>query len=455
MAKIDFSKLDQCINKKFYPLLWDEHRYLVLYGGAGSGKSVAAAQKLVYRTIADFSEHKQKHKWLCLRKVASTIRESQFAMLRSVIEQWNMGQMFSIPKGTGDMTITHVPSGSQFIFAGLDDVEKLKSIVDISGVWIEEPSEITEEDFTQIDLRLRGGTATYKQIILTFNPIVAGHWLDKYFFQNPKEDALCVHSTYKDNAFIDSNYHKVIEKLKETNPAWYKVYGLGEWGTFEGQFFSMWDASKHVVKPFKIPKEWKRYRALDWGSYRPYACLWFAIDYDGKAWLYREMYGYGGKANIGTKETAQQVAIRIKEIEKAAGEVDVFGVADPACWIKTGSSGPSIVEDFFREGVRFYKANNDRLQGWEQVKARLIGVDDVPWLKVFDTCKHLIRTMPMMEHDKTRPEDMNSDLEDHLIDALRYFCTSRPWKPERKVAENKKRDRWADEESGKSGWMGL
>jgi phage terminase large subunit len=451
---IDMSKLDECINQKFYRLLWDDHRYLVLYGGAGSGKSVFAGQKLVARTMLDWGSHKQKHKWLCVRKVASTIRESQFAMLRSVIEQWGMTSLFSIPKGTGDMTITHITSGTQFIFAGLDDVEKLKSITDISGIWVEEPSEISEEDFTQLDLRLRGGTATYKQIILTFNPIIAGHWLDKYFFHSPKELALCVHSTYKDNEFIDKEYKNVIEGLKTTNPAWYKVYGLGEWGTFEGQFFSMWDAGKHVCKPFKVPKEWKRYRSLDWGSYRPYAVGWYAIDYDGVAWKYRELYGYGGKANQGTKETAQQVAVRIKKIEEQAEETDVMGVADPACWIKTGSSGPSIIEDFFAEGVRFYKAPNDRIQGWEQYKSRLIGQDDKPWLKVFDTCVHTIRTIPMMAHDKTRPEDMDSDLEDHICDCDRYFCMARPWKPEMPQAQAKKRDRWADAEKGEGGWMG-
>lgn len=435
------------INRVYKPLLFNEDRYLILYGGAGSGKSVFAAQKNIYRMLAESG-----HRILVVRKVASTLRESVFALVKNTIETWGLSKVFTVPKGSGDMTIT-CANGSQMIFTGLDDQEKLKSIAGITSEWLEEPSELEQTDFEQLDMRLRGQSPYYKQIMLSYNPISSMNWLKGFFHDRDVESRTICHTTYKDNAWIDADYAKVLEGMKVTNQQGYRVYCLGEWGVYEGQFFSMWDREKHVCKPFDIPKGWTRVRAMDWGSYRPYAVTWYAIDYDGRAWLYREMYGFGGKANLGTKETAQQVARKIKDIEKAAGETTVYGIADPACWIKTGSSGPSIAEDFALEGVVFAKADNDRLQGWEQVKIRLVGVDDKPWLTVFDTCQHTLRTLPIMMHDKTKPEDMDSDLEDHIADSIRYFCTSRPWKPVQAEAAKKPRDYFKEVKSEVVSWL--
>ena len=431
-VNIDFSRLNEAINACFYAYLWCHKRYLILWGGAGSGKSVFAAQKLIYRIVTE-----PGHRFLCVRKVAATIRESQFALIKSVIRQWGLDKLFSIPKGSGDMTITYLPNGSQILFTGLDDAEKLKSITDITGIWIEEPSEISQEEFQQLDMRLRGITPNYKQIILTFNPIIAGHWLQQYWFEMQQPKALTIKTTYRDNQFIDPEYRDIIEAMKKTNPNWYKVYGLGEWGVYEGQFFNTWDSSIHTCRPFAIPKEWPRYRAMDWGSAKPYCVGWYAIDYDGRAYKYRELYGFGGKANVGTKETAKTVAQRIKKLEE--GEEILSAAADPAIWIKGGSSGPSIAEDFENEGIYWSPANNDRLNGWSQVRNRLEGLEvngeQRPWLVVFDTCVHTARTFPIQVHSKNKPEDMDSDGEDHAPDETRYFCMMRPWTPEKKEPE--------------------
>lgn len=436
-------------NPVYMPILDNKSRYLLLYGGAGSGKSVVIAQKIILRMLTE-----KNHRILVVRKVATTLRESVFALIKSTITKWKVSSLFNVPKGTGDMTIT-CTNGNQIIFTGLDDVEKLKSIADISSIWIEEASEVDQADFEQLNLRLRGHTDSYKQIMISFNPISAMHWLKGWFFDREVPDTTIMRTTYLDNKFIDDDYKNVLLAMKDTNPNGYKVYCLGEWGVYEGQFFNMWDTDKHVCKPFAIPKEWPRIRAMDWGSYRPYAVGWYAIDYDGRAYKYRELYGYGGKANLGTKETAQQVAKKIRDIERKAGEDNVYGVADPACWIKTGSSGPSIAEDFAIEGVGFAKAVNDRLQGWEQMKTRLIGIDNKPWLVVFDTCIHTIRTLPILTHDEHRVEDLNSELEDHPADETRYFCMSRPWKPVHKNPDKPKDydkyDRQYEEDGGS--WM--
>lgn len=219
---VDLTALPQLTNPAFYPLYADRQRYLVLYGGAGSGKSVFAAQKLIVRTLAE-----PGHKFLIVRKVAKTLRHSTFALLRETIGSWGLGQLFRANKT--DMELA-CPNGSAIIHAGLDDVEKLKSIHGVTGIWIEEASEITPEDFRQLDIRLRGRTKHYKQIILSFNPVSITHWLKEEFFDNPKPNATVLHTTYKDNRFLDEDSKQVLEAFRDTDEYYYTVYCLGQWG---------------------------------------------------------------------------------------------------------------------------------------------------------------------------------------------------------------------------------
>jgi len=199
--------LGEKLNKAFVPLWKDKSRYLVLWGGAGSGKSVFAAQKLVYRAVTE-----PGHKFLVVRKVAKTIRQSAFAEVRNVIGSWDLGHLFVANKT--DMEISCI-NGSRFIFAGLDDVEKLKSIMGITSTWVEEASELEMSDFQQIDLRLRGSTNNYKQHVVSFNPVFVTHWLKGYFFDSSKESVRTHHSTYLDNEFIDDEYIGVLVRLRK------------------------------------------------------------------------------------------------------------------------------------------------------------------------------------------------------------------------------------------------
>jgi len=128
-----------------------------------------------------------------------------------------------------DKTITYKKNGSQIMFSGLDDVEKLKSIEGVTGIWCEEATELTQEDFEQLDLRLRGKTKYIKQIILTFNPISEQHWIKRVFFDDPIDGVFTLHTTYLDNAFIDDEYKMVMENKKKTNPRYYNIYALGNW----------------------------------------------------------------------------------------------------------------------------------------------------------------------------------------------------------------------------------
>lgn len=238
---IDLTELPNLTNDKFYPLYTNKDRYLVLMGGGGSGKSVFTAQKIIVRMLTE-----QKHRFLVLRKVAKTLRESVFTEIKNVINRWGLQKLFKIPKGTSSELHISCVNGNEILFAGLDDVEKLKSISGVTSVWMEEASECTPEDFRQLDIRLRGWTLNYKQMMITFNPIDINHWLKKEFFDIPKPNATTVHSTYKNNKFLDEEAIAVLEAFEVTDPYFYQVYALGEWGVLGKTIFNAQKVSERI-----------------------------------------------------------------------------------------------------------------------------------------------------------------------------------------------------------------
>lgn len=174
----------EIFNPVYIPTYSFKGRYLHLYGSAGSGKSEWAASKLLLRAMKEDS-----HRFLYYRKVANTIKKSQFQLFKDIIARWDrmgmvanyhLSDLFNINKS--DMHIVYKPNGNELISSGLDDVEKLKSITGITGTWGEEATEIDEDDFKQINLRMRGETVNYKQHILSYNPIDDEHYINKKIF---------------------------------------------------------------------------------------------------------------------------------------------------------------------------------------------------------------------------------------------------------------------------------
>lgn len=233
---VDFSRLPEVINPGFYPLLFDNSRYLILVGGGGSGKSVFASQKVIYRCMTE-----PGHRILVVRKVMNTLRDSVFAELVNTIDRWGMRDLWNVPKGRSSDLYLRCKNGSEILFAGLDDVEKLKSIARITGIWIEEASELDQSDYRQLDIRLRGQSRYPKQMIITFNPIYKGHWLEEEFlnvdWSPKKDDCTTHHSTYKDNLFLDDESKAVLEAFRDTDEYYYMVYCLGEWGVLGKTIF--------------------------------------------------------------------------------------------------------------------------------------------------------------------------------------------------------------------------
>lgn len=213
----------------------------------------------------------------------------------------------------------------------------------------------------------------------------------------------------------------------------------GDWNIVIGAFFTAWNERRHVVKPFSIPAEWTRFMSKDWGSASPGSVGWWGIAQDqitvtgkhgnriviprGALVRYREWY-IANSDGTGLKMRNAAIAQGIKDREK--GEKITYRVLDPSSFAEKG--GPSIAEDFATAGVHFTKADNARVAGWSQVNSRLVGNDDGnPMIFFFETCKDSIRTIPTLMHDEHDPEDINTDMEDHAGDDVRYACMSRPW----------------------------
>lgn len=418
-------------------------RYALMKGSAGSGKSVDVAQDYVLK----LSNPKYKGaNLLCVRKIDESNRDSTFAELKTAIfrifgSQWE--RYWNIRESP--LRLECKTTGNAIIFRGMKDDkqrEKVKSITSDKGkltwIWVEEATELTEEDWDILDDRLRGrldNPNLYYQMRGTFNPVSSTHWIKSKFFDNPDPNVLAHSSTFLDNLFVDEQYKMRMERRRERDPEGYRVYALGEWGLLGGQYFNNWSENLHVIKPFKIPEGWMRFRSMDWGSYHPYSVHWYAVDYDGVLYCYRELYGYGGKANVGTKEPSTAVAQRIADAERADKRLIQYGVLDNACWGKQDPGAPSIAEEINRvlmtNGCRMFNpSTKGREQVGEEIRLRLQGWEDAkgvrhPGIKIFNTCFHLIRTLPEITHDKNQPEKYDTNGEDHCLVAGTLITTSR------------------------------
>jgi len=225
----------------------------------------------------------------------------------------------------------------------------------------------------------------------------------------------------QDNPYLmqTDDYYAMLASLPEVQR---KQFLDGDWDAFEDSAFPEFDKNLHIVEPFEIPKGWQRFRAADWGYASPACVLWFAIDYDNNLWIYRELYTQ--------KITADVFARKVLELEH--GEYIRYGVLDASTWAKRGDIGPSIAETMIQTGCRWRPSDRtpkSRISGKLEIHKRLKITDEKkkePGLRIFSTCRNLIRTFPLLPLDDSNPEDINTHAEDHAYDALRYGCMSRP-----------------------------
>lgn len=298
---------------------------------------------------------------------------------------------------------------------------------------IEELTQIpTEELYLKLLSSCRSTIPELKpRVFCSGNPGGVGHaWVKKRFVDVAEpmtkyvdpitgRGRVFIPATVDDNPLLlasDPSYIRFLDGLPDKlRRAWRD----GNWDVFEGQYFEEWDSSKHTIDPFDIPPTWRRYRAYDHGRSAPACCLWFAVDYDGRVWCYRELYVKGLNAD----EIAQRI------VSMSGYEQYEYSVADPAIFAKTGmidqSGGETIAAVFARHGVTFQPASNRRIDGWQVLHKYLYWTKDKDAsLVFFRTCENAIRTIPLLQYDDRKAEDVNTTQEDHAADAVRYMLTA-------------------------------
>ena len=345
-----------------------------------------AAQKHLVRILSE-----PNHRILVVRKVARTLRHSVFALFRDLISDWSLTKLFKINKS--DMEITCV-NGNQILFAGLDDVEKLKSITGITSIWIEEASEIAESDFNQLDLRLRGKSKNYKQITLTFNPISALSWLKGHFFDVIRPNVTKLKTTYIDNKFIDQEYKEMIEGLKDKDYVLYQIYALGEWGVLGNLIYTNW-----VVEDIsKDPEDYgSTYRGLDFGFNNPSAYIESGFK-DDEIYVYQEFYRKG---------------LTNTEL------IEALSFVDKRQEIIADSAEPDRIKEFKQAGFR-------KIRGAKKEKGSVeSGIDFLKrrTIHVHPDCVNTIKELQSYKYKEDKDGNVHDepvDLFNHALDSLRY-----------------------------------
>ncbi|MCG1856360.1 PBSX family phage terminase large subunit [Staphylococcus epidermidis] len=397
--KMNITKPLNVFNKNIYDILYDYHHFTeVHYGGGSSGKSHGVVQKVVIKALRNW-QYPRKILWL--RKVQATISESLFEDVRSCLMSFKIWEMCRWNKTDNKVEL---PNGTIFIFKGLDNPEKIKSIKGISDIVMEEASEFTLDDYTQLTLRLRERKHKDKQIYLMFNPVSKLNWVYSYFFasQTPLKDTLIRQSSYKDNKFLDDKTKFNLEELANRNPAYYKIYALGEFATLDKLVFPKYDIrilNKDELR--QIPS----YFGLDFGYINdPSAFIHIKVDLANKVIYILEEFVKRGMLNNDIAQMIKNMGYH-KEIitadsaeQKSIAEIRTHGVDRIRAAIKG--------KDSIMAGIQFLKQFDIVID--ERCFKTIEEFDNYTWQK-----------------DKNTGEYINKpvDTYNHCIDALRYAIT--------------------------------
>ena len=385
-------KVDIEINKAYLPYLFSyKNRIEVYYGGAGSGKSIFVAQKLVLKAL------KSKRKILVIRKVARTQKDSCFAVICEIFKSIKYFDRCRINKTTLDITL---PNGSVILFKGMDDSEKIKSIANITDIWCEEATELTLDDFSQLNLRLRALNPNL-QIWLSFNPVSKANWCYQYFFVN-KAEAFILKTTYKDNDFLPQDYKDEIESYKHTNPTYYKIYVEGEFCSLDKLVYNNYEILDFDVGKLIKSKKYITLTGLDFGfTNDPTALIASLVNEKEKELYIIDEYGETGLTNPD-----------IANIIKSLGYQKNIIMCD--------SADPKSIEEIRRQGIPRVKACK------KSPDSVLHGIQQLQQYKIYvlPKCEKTITELQnyAWEKDKKTNEYINKPIDrfNHFLDALRY-----------------------------------
>ena len=427
-------------NEKQKLFLRDTHKYVAFGGARGGGKSWAVRVKAVLLSL--------KYpgiKIMIVRHTYPELRANHINPLREMIGS------LAVYKETAKEF--HFANSSQILFRHCQtdkDVDKYQG-TEVDVLFLDEATQLSEEQYNRFKACVRGVNKFPKRIYLTCNPGGEGHgWVKRLFIDRcynsgeRAEEYSFIQSLVTDNKALLSSDPDYIRQLEALPPKLRKAWLEGDWNIFEGQFFEEFADRpeyyrerrwSHVIEPFEVPPDWNVVRSFDFGYSKPFSCDWWAIDYDGRAYLILQLYGCTANPDEGVRWYPDRIFKEIRRIESEHRWLKnrhITGVADPSIW--DDSRGNAVIDSADRHFVYFSKGDNRRLSGWMQCHYRLaFDENGFPMVYFFNTCRHAIRTLPLLRFSENDPEDLDTHMEDHFADSFRYFCMSRPVPPTRSV----------------------
>ena len=411
-------------------------KYVAFGGARGGGKSWAVRVKAVLLAL-----RYPGIKIMIVRKTYPELRANHITPLKELVGK----------------TAVFKETAKEFLFRNgsviklgycrnIKDLDRYQG-TEVDVLFLDEATQLTEEQYDRFKACVRGVNDYPKRVYLTCNPGGVGHAFVKRLFidrayksgENP-DDYVFYKSLVTDNAALMENDPEYIKRLEALPPKLRRAWLDGDWDIFDGQFFEEFrDDPKHykdrmfthVIEPFEIPDGWNIVRSFDFGFAKPFSCDWWAIDYDGRAYLILQLYGCTQTPNEGVKWHPDRIFEEIHRIETTHRWLKgkrITGVADPSIW--DVSRGEAIIDSADRHLVYFSRGDNKRIPGWMQVHYRLaFDAEGFPMVYFFNTCTAAIRTLPLLQFSDINPEDLDTSQEDHFADSFRYFCMSRPITP--------------------------
>ena len=412
----------------------------VLFGGAaGGGKSYGQTVDALL-----FALKYPRSKQLILRR---TYPELEKSLIRTSLalfprEIYSFNSTSHIGKFKNGSTVDFGYCATE------NDVYQYQS-AEYDVVRFDELTHFTEGQYLYLISRVRGANGYPKQIKSSTNPGGVGHvWVRKRFIDpSPPETSyisengmsrIFIPSLLSDNGFLESSDPGYRQRLIALPDRERRALLDGDWNIFEGQYFDEFSEDRHVISPFEIPGNWRKYRTVDYGLDR-LACLWIAVAPDGNSYVYREYC----ESNLPISQSAEAILKRTPKNEQIYATL-----APPDLWGRSQESGKSKATLFSEYGLVFTKTSNDRECGWLAVKELLRSADREPRLRIFSSCRELIRCLPALTVDKLRPTDCATEPHEitHAPDALRGFAIfyTRPYKEKDARRRIWSSDMWED-----------
>lgn len=419
-----------------------------MYGGArAGGKSWAGRTKAILLCL-----RYEGIQVLFVRRTMPELRENHLIPAMRILKD--------VAKYNGTEKVFSFPNGARLVFGycatDADLTQYQGQAYDV--IFLEEATQFPEKVFSTLSESNRRSAfmkESFKsRMYLTCNPGGVGHawvkrlFVDKKYKDSEKpEDYTFIKATMEDNRYIMENDPDYVQTLRNLPEDRKRAMLYGDWNVFEGQYFPEFNAEKHTCKAFPIPQSWRRYRVFDYG-FDMFAAYFIAMDEMGQhAYAYREVYDGKDLGETGHNGLIASDAAKLLTKRTDPNEKIFVTIAPPDMWNRQKDTGRSTADIFEAEGIWLYKASNERVHGWLEMKEWLkIQPDGLPKLIIFKECRHLIESLPLVLHDEKNPDDVAKEPHEytHAPDAIRYFCAAQPTAAPQQEPE--------DEEGGTSFW---